>query len=64
MYNIEYSIKPTVNAIRVPASVWPKVWFFNFILDQPTKPTIKDNGSAFIPNTKMSEKIGPVTPAQ
>ena len=59
-----YSMTPTVNEISVPTRVCEKVWFFSLILDQPTNPIIKDNGKAVRPNTKISEKIGPVTPAQ
>ena len=55
---------PTINEISVPTRVCAKVWFFSFILDQPTNPTMEVKGRAFRPNTKISAKMGPVTPAQ
>ena len=55
---------PTVNEISVPTRVCLNVWFLVFILDQPTNPTIEVNGIAEAPNTHISAKIGPLTPAQ
>ena len=61
---MEYSTIPTVNAISVPTMVCENVWFFSFTRDQQSKPMINAKGRTFIPKTKMSAKMGPVTPAQ
>ena len=53
-----------VKEISVPARVCANVWFLSFSLDQPTNPTIEVKGIAFMPNTQISAKIGPLTPAQ
>ena len=58
------TIGTTVNEINVPTRVCANVWFFSFILDQHTNPTIEVRGMAVMPNTQISAKMGPVTPAQ